>query len=186
MPVSKQFQFFQPVPQYLQPQPTHSCVLFLQICWVPEPKSSILNKLHCYLWSATLLAEMSTNTLFISVQLWVARLEWVNQHVAVGRKNFGYKVILLHWKGLFHHKKYGIRQLPQPGCTQRMWGFQQRKNWPDVMKFVLPDRNPVSTWKLTDVELKALTVEFLSPQAGQGLHLCSSLIVLRTMKAFLI
>lgn len=42
------------------------------------------------------------------------------------------------------------------GAHKEYEAFQERKNWPDVMKFGLPDRDPISDWKLTDVELKAV------------------------------
>lgn len=46
--------------------------------------------------------------------------------------------------------------------------FQQRKDWPDVMKFGLPDRDPVSAWKLTDVELKAVICGIPTPMGWLG------------------
>lgn len=84
---------------------------------------------------------------------------------------FDYKVVFLYIRivKVFSTTKHDDKQLAQPECIYRTCeAFHQRKNWPHDTKFGLLDRDPVSSWKLTDDELKAVIcgIPMLTSQSG--------------------
>lgn len=80
---------------------------------------------------------------------------------------FGYKGIL-HLQDIFPNKRGQEAVTSSWVRIKNMRPFRKGKIDLNVMKFGLPDRDPVSDWKLTDVELKAVICGISAPMGWSG------------------